>query len=266
MKLYEICFSPTGGTECVTGILAEALEIEFLKKKVSDCIARKRINLLEKDFGFHEFLKDDFCIISVPSYGGRVPYPAVKRLSKLEGNRAKAILVCVYGNRAFEDTLVELQDVLEHQGFVCTSAVAAIAEHSIFRQFASARPDHEDAEELRKFASQIASHVKKTFDSGDCFALSLPGNHPYRTFDGVPLKPYAGKSCKDCGICALDCPTGAISKDNPKDCNKELCISCMRCVRVCPEGARKVNPLMLKIAGKKMKKVCSERKENQLFL
>lgn len=46
----------------------------------------------------------------------------------------------------------------------------------------------------------------------------------------------------------------------------KACISCMRCISVCPHNARKANPVMLAAVGVALKKVCSERKECELFL
>lgn len=97
--------------------------------------------------------ESDVCLISVPSYGGRVPAAAIERLKKISGNGAKAVLNCVYGNRAWEDTLTELQDILEEQGFQCVAALATVAEHSIFRQFATGRPDEDDRAELLEMAA-----------------------------------------------------------------------------------------------------------------
>lgn len=58
----------------------------------------------------------------------------------------------------------------------------------------------------------------------------------------------------------------AIDKENPKKVDEKACISCMRCISVCPHSARKVNPVMLAAASLMLKKVCSERKDCQLFL
>ena len=44
------------------------------------------------------------------------------------------------------------------------------------------------------------------------------------------------------------------------------CIGCMRCVKQCPHKARKVNGAMVSIAAMAIKKACSVRKENELFL
>lgn len=48
--------------------------------------------------------------------------------------------------------------------------------------------------------------------------------------------------------------------------SKDKCISCMHCVAVCPKKARNYSKLVSFIAGLKMKKVCSSRKENKLYL
>ena len=70
-----------------------------------------------------DFNKDDLCLIGVPSV-------VVDMFKDIKGNGARAVLVVVFGNRAIDDTLVELQDVLEASGFVCAVGVEAVAEHS----------------------------------------------------------------------------------------------------------------------------------------
>lgn len=81
-----------------------------------------------------------------------MPQAATERLSAIRGNGAKAVLLCVYGNRAYEDTLVELEDTAKQAGFRVIAAIAAIAEHSIARQFATGRPDAQDQARLHTFA------------------------------------------------------------------------------------------------------------------
>ncbi|MDO5322525.1 MAG: 4Fe-4S binding protein [Clostridia bacterium] len=44
------------------------------------------------------------------------------------------------------------------------------------------------------------------------------------------------------------------------------CISCMRCVKQCSHNARKVNGAMVSVAALAIKRACSVRKENELFL
>lgn len=253
MKLYNIVFSPTGGTKKVADCLTGALEGDVTTVDLTDS---------KQDLNTVSLTKEDAAVISVPSYGGRVPAVAAERLGVVHGNGARAILVCVYGNRAYEDTLVELEDAAKQAGFQVIAAVAAIAEHSIARQFAAGRPDAQDIAQLSAFAKQIQHKLSEA----DTSEPAIPGNRPYKKAGGVSMVPKATKECTNCGACAAACPVQAIDKENPKKVDEKACISCMRCIAVCPHGARKVNPVMLSAASLMLKKVCSERKECELFL
>lgn len=251
MKLYEVVFSPTGGTRKVADIMAEEFHCQ---KEVVD-ITEAALNL--------EFTADDVCLVAIPSFGGRVPAIAVERISQMTGAGAKAVMICVYGNRAYEDTLLELKDVLVKAGFVPFAAVSAVAEHSIMHQFAAGRPDADDKTELQEFAAQI---IKKLETQDNMSMVEVPGNSPYKDYGGVPLKPKAGRACDECGICVKSCPVNAIFENHPKETEEKLCISCMRCIAVCPKQARGLNKLMVAAASKKLKKVCEVRKKNELFI
>lgn len=122
MKFYNIHFSPTGGTRKVANLLTSKLTQEACEIDLTDPTLPFETISLDKE---------DIALLAVPSYSGRVPAPALQRIAALKGNGAKAILVCVYGNRAFEDTLIELLDTTKKAGFKTIAAVAAIAEHSI---------------------------------------------------------------------------------------------------------------------------------------
>lgn len=253
MKLYDIVFSPTGGTKKVSEFLTDALEGEKISVDLTDS---------KRDFGTVMLKRQDVAVISVPCYGGRVPAIAVERLAMMQGRGARAVLVCVYGNRAYEDTLVELEDAAKQAGFRVVAAVAAIAEHSIARQFAHGRPDAQDKEQLTVFASRIQAKLSEQNSSEP----DLPGNRHYKKAGAVGLVPKPTKKCNRCGVCAEACPVQAIDKNNPKKVDDKACISCMRCVALCPNDARKVNPVLLAAVGLALKKVCSERKDCELFL
>ena len=254
MKFVEITFSPTGGTQKAADIIMNELDKSPLKVDLTDAKA---------DFENVSLEKEDVAVITVPSYGGRVPALAAERIAKIKGNNAQCVIVCTYGNRAYEDTLVELSDIAEKCGFRVTAAVSAVTEHSIMHQYAAGRPDNKDKAELRDFAKQI---LKKLNGNTSDKPLNLPGNHTYKKSVGVGFVPKADKNCTACGLCAEKCPAQAISYQNNKITDKSKCISCMRCVSVCPQSARSVSKAMVWVASTAMKKVCSVRKNNELFV
>ncbi len=252
MNTVEIIFSPTGGTEKVAHIIGKQWSADPLRIDLCDAIT---------DFAGCKIGSEDYVLIAMPSYSGRAPAVAIERLGQIVGNGARCALVCVYGNRAYEDTLAEMQDVAEKAGFSVIAAVSAVAEHSMMRQYAAGRPDEADRKQLVEFAGKIWDKL----NGGDLSAPQLPGNRPYKKA-GTGLVPKAGKSCVSCGQCAEQCPVGAIDPASPRDTDGKKCIGCMRCVAICPKKARGVNGVMLSIAGATLKKACSVRKENELFL
>lgn len=248
MSTVEIVFSPTGGTERV----ARAISSQWGGKTT-------RIDLSDPHADYSQFVigKDDDAVVAMPVFGGRAPAVAIERLSLIKGNGARCTVVCVYGNRDFDDALVEMRDAAARCGFNVVAAVAAVAEHSIVGRYAAGRPDAQDKQQLEEFARRIAGKTDPVSE--------VPGNRPYKKAGGAPMVPKPTSSCTRCGRCARECPVGAI---DPKtfEANAKACISCMRCARRCPQGARKVSRLMTAVAAAALKKACSERKDNKLYL
>ena len=250
INTYSIIFSPTGGTKKVADLFVNAFADTYTE-----------IDLTGVNFVGASFEKEDVCIVSVPSFGGRVPVKAAERMAKLQGNGAKAILIAVYGNREFEDTLVEMQDIMEVAGFVPVAAVAALAEHSIIRTFAAGRPDENDAKVLADFAAKIKEKLE------DDSKLILPGNRPYKQLPPMfPSKPKLTEACVKCGLCVKMCPVQAIPEDLSESMDEAICISCMRCESICPVKARKVAQPVIDFLTEKLNAGAQGYKENQLFL
>ena len=251
MKCYQIVFSPTGGTERV----ARAITQNWSQVET--------IDLSAPDIKYAEisFESEALVLIAMPSFGGVAPQLALNRLAMIKGNGAKCVIVAVYGNRAYEDTLAQMEDYAQNAGFQVIAAISAVAEHSIIHEYAAGRPNLDDCKDLAEFGNRILEKAT----SNKLSKPSVPGNRPYKKA-GTGMVPKADSSCTSCGLCAQKCPAGAISADTLRTTDKSKCISCMRCVSIWPVHARKVSSLMTSIAATAIKKACSVEKANELFM
>lgn len=253
MSYYKVVFSPTGGTEKITDLIVNEWTQPVTNIDLSD---------FQDDFSKYSFNDEDLVLIAMPSFGGRLPAVTAERLSKIHGNSAKCVLVCVYGNRAYEDTLSEMEDIAVKCNFNIIAAISAVAEHSIMHQYAAGRPDEKDKATLMDFSKQIIEKL----NSSDMKKPKIPGNKPYKKSGGAGLTPKTDKNCVNCGVCARECPVEAIDRSDVGKTDKNKCISCMRCVVRCQHGARKVSGALVSVAALAIKKACSERKEPELFV
>jgi len=252
--IHALNFSPAGHT---------ATAVEAVAKGFGQTYRMLDISNRETDFAQWSFDVNDVCIVGVPSFGGRVPPVAVKRLSAMRAEHTLAVPVVTYGNRAYDDTLLELQDTLQERGFTVVAAVTAVAEHTICPAIAHGRPNAADLAELTGFGKQIKAYLNST----DIFHnIKLPGNFPYCNYDGVPFKPETGSKCIKCRRCAMLCPVGAIPPESPNQTNGKLCITCMRCINICPAKARSLSWLVRFTAQQKLSKLCTDTGKNELFI
>lgn len=250
--IYLCVFSPAGHSATA----AEAVASVWGSWEMIDLSRRNT------DFSKYTFTQEDLLLWAVPSYGGRVPAIAVERMKQLNGAGAKAVALVSYGRRAYDDTLLEMKEILTACGFVMIAAVAALAEHTIVPAIASGRPDAADCAGLAAFGKKIM----EKYQSGNDSAVDVPGNMPYRIYNGVPAKPEASGACTRCGICTAACPVGAIPVENPETTDPALCITCMRCVYRCPAKARSLNAEVLAAVGAKLAPLCAGDRVNELFI
>lgn len=219
------------------------------------------IDLSQMGSHSYHFSQVDLVLIAMPSFGGLAPRAILNRLADTEGNGARCVLMAVYGNRAIDNTLVQMEDTVEAKGFRVIAAISAVAQHSMLPQYAAGRPDTQDAAQLKGFSKKILEKAA----ANDFSKPKLPGNRPYKK-PGSGMVPKAVSACTACGLCAQKCPMGAIDIQNPKLTDKDKCIGCMRCSAICPNHARSISKVMAGVAAIALKKSCSDRKENVLYI
>ena len=241
-------FSPTGGTRKVADAIAAGFSVPVVEMDLTKADAPVTLG------------KKDALMAVLPVYAGRVPRISLERLAALKGNGQKAVAVVVYGNREFDDALLETKDALEANGFRVIAAAAFIAEHSIVRSIAAGRPDAQDEALCRQFAADVMQKAD------DAAPVQVPGNAPYREVNPSAFHPAADESCVKCGACAEACPVGAIPMDAPGKTNNDLCINCMRCVQVCPQKCRALPEPFLAGATKMLNEKAAGYKKPSIFL
>lgn len=195
------------------------------------------------------FSEKDLVIAGVPVYAGRVPNVLLKYLNTIEGNGALAVAVVVYGNRHYDDALIEWRDILESRSFKVFAAGAFIGEHSFSRILGKSRPDAQDMLRVAEFAAQIDHKI--TASQNKLEIVSVPGKQPYQSYyrpkdkDGNPVAlhkvvPETSSNCIQCGLCASLCPMGSIDAENESRITG-ICIKCCACIKNCPVEAKYFN-------------------------
>ncbi len=257
-KVIIVYFSPTNTTKTVVKQIVKGYNPEVIQE----------IDLTD-DIDVEIEIKDAIVVFGAPVYRGRIPVEASEKLSKICGNNSKAVAVAVYGNRHFDDALIELKDIIEEQGFKTIAAATFIGEHSFSTEqfpIAVSRPDLSDLQKAEQFGVQIRSLISSSEDLEK--TLIVPGNQPYKELGESPdVSPVTDEQkCDMCGICSDVCPTNAITVNGGVKTDEKQCILCCACVKSCPNEARYNDSEMVHIAATRLSEACKERKEPELFI
>ena len=258
-----IFFSPTETTAKIVEGIAQGIH--------ADVVGRIDLTPPEARSRDIEQIDDELTIIGAPVYGGRVAAEAARRLRQIRGNNTPAVVVVLYGNREYEDALLELRDMVTELGFWPIAGGAFVGEHSYDSEttpIATGRPDALDMEKAKQFGESIQKKMNELHTLDKVTPLNVPGNSPYKEGHSLPdMAPVTDESlCILCGECAASCPTAAVIVEDSVVTDQKKCIRCSACVKKCPTQARKwENPWIDKVSTW-LSENFSQRKEPQVYL
>lgn len=256
-------YSPTGTTQKIVREIGQNLGLKLISEN----------NLTEnKSESLYNLSDNCLTIIGMPVYSGRLPTTVIEMLKKLRSNQTPVVIVVVYGNRAYEDALLELKEIADNCGFKVIAGATFIGEHSYStheQPIAIHRPDEQDLEKCRDFAQMIRGKMKDFKDVNSFSDLKITGNFPYRERKPLPstIHPETDKElCTLCGVCADVCPADAITIQGAVLTDGELCTLCCACVKYCPEDARFLDHPAVNTIRDNLVLNCYERKEPEFFI
>ncbi len=246
MNYTLLIFSPTGQSKACGLALAKATKQEFVELDVTHFIQR----------GKPLALADTTLIVAYPVYGGRVPRLFAEYIKEMVTcTNCNALAIASFGNRAFEDALVEMEDLLLEKGVPLIGAASIGCQHSYTDKVGSKRPDIEDFQLLDRLAVYL---------NGETKSVHPPGNRPYKRDMPVADPPYMpvlkDKGGKINSRCYAVCPTGSLAKGDPT-----ICIHCCACIQVSSNELIMDNPWFSRFT-KHLEETCGERVDSLLYL
>lgn len=278
-NIYAVYFSPTGGTKRIVRLIADEIA-----KKLGLPITAIDFTLPENRQEVHHFTKEDLVILGCPVYAGRVPNKIMPDVDRLfEGEGTPAIAVSVFGNRNFDEALIETALLLTKHGFTVLAAAAAANRHAFSDKIGAGRPDDADQAEILSFAENAAAKAVGTESASmteltELSVLSqIPGHNPPGPYytplgdDGQPAKFLKAKpvvdagKCTGCMACAHVCPVGSIDESDVTV-TSGICIKCQACIRTCPVHARTIEDERFLSHVRMLEKNYERRAENSFYL
>lgn len=258
-----VCFSPTGTTKAVLMGIERGIEPD-----TSEWIDITSPDARNEPLQTSE---DELLVIGVPVYMGRVPALIMDWLQAMKLQNNPAVCVVVYGNRTYEDALLELKKTILQCGGIPIAGGAFIGEHSFSTEktpTAAGRPDNKDLEYAKEFGRKIRSKLASVSSETPVSEIEVPGEYPYRGDSKLWVVDFIAVSdaCTSCGHCAEICPTGAIDSKNSAKIELEKCITCCACIRACPEHARTMKAGPVQDASLRLHTLYAEPKMPEYYL
>ena len=255
MTLHNVYFSGKGTTKACAQSIKNAMGLNSKPYPWAKTPPR----------GVIDILAEDVLLLSMPVYGGFIPRICLPWVEQLQGHGTPAIINAVYGNRHYDNALLQMKDLLEARGFRVIAAGAFLAEHSIFHEVAKGRPDDDDRKAMTAFGDASAALLAGDWQSKA--AISLPGDPNYQTPERKPagMYPTADRNCINCRACADQCPGRAIPRANPQETDPLKCVQCGSCIRICPMQARGYHSDSWKERAPIFAQKCAEYRKPETF-
>ncbi|MEL7654813.1 MAG: EFR1 family ferrodoxin [Bacillota bacterium] len=257
-----VCFSPTGTSKTIVQGVAKGISLRNLELiDITNPGARAQPLQVSEN---------ELLVVAVPVYMGRVPALINAWLNSIKACNTPVVCIVTYGNRAYENALLELKDILISRGCKLIAGGAFIAEHSFSSpEFPSSvgRPDEDDLSLTELFGQKIAKKLLSILSIDQISDINIPGSYPYGGVTELWKVDFieVSDTCLKCGICSEGCPAGAIDSENSSLINIEKCTLCCACIKHCPREARTIKPGPIKEAQKRCA-MFIERKEPEFFL
>lgn len=259
-NIKTLFFSPTNGTNKIVTAIATSINANFTQYDIT--LAQNRTEPLH-------FNQNDLVIIGMPTYAGRLPKLLVPYLKTITATKTPCICVTTYGNRDYEDALLEQVNFFTELGFIPFGAATFVTEHSATSKLATNRPDSSDLKIAADFGTSIASRMNQLDTIDTIQPLSLPGSYPYveKNLQLPVMLPETNENCVTCGICAKHCPTASIDFTDCKTINPSTCIKCNSCVKRCPFDAKAITHVAYQnMQSMLIQNFSSQYKHPELFL